>query len=102
MGRMRKVRAGKRTLKRTIPSEAVEAYIVGVPEPGRTTLRQLREIIRSTAPAGSSEIISYGIPAFSLQKLFFGYAAFKNHLSVLTFSGSLLDSFAKGTRTLHS
>jgi uncharacterized protein YdhG (YjbR/CyaY superfamily) len=95
MGRIRKVRAGKRTLTRTISSEAVEAYIVGVPEPGRTTLRQLREIIRSTVPAGSSEIISYGIPAFSLPKPFFGYAAFKNHLSVLPFSGSFLGSFAK-------
>jgi uncharacterized protein YdhG (YjbR/CyaY superfamily) len=95
MERMRTVRAGKRTQTRTSPSEAVEAYIVGVPEPGRTMLRQLREIIRSTVPAGSSEIISYGIPAFSLPKPFFGYAAFKNHLSVLPFSGSLLDSFAK-------
>lgn len=40
-------------------------------------------------------MISYGIPAFSLGRPFFGYAAFKKHLSVLPFSGSLFDEFAK-------
>lgn len=92
-------------MQRTIPakahpaqaqtSEAVEAYIAGVPEPVQTMLRELRGIIRSAVPPGTSEVISYGIPAFSLRKPFFGYAAFKNHLSVLPFSGSLFDSFAE-------
>jgi uncharacterized protein YdhG (YjbR/CyaY superfamily) len=95
MVRMRKATGAKPSPTRTLPSEAVEAYIAGVPEPIRTTLRQLREIIRSAVPAGASEVISYGIPAFSLPKPFFGYAAFKNHLSVLPFSGSLLDTFAE-------
>jgi uncharacterized protein YdhG (YjbR/CyaY superfamily) len=58
-------------------------------------LRELREIIRSVVPAGASEVISYGIPAFSLPKPFFGYAVFKNHLSVFPFSGSFLESFAE-------
>ena len=95
MVRMRKVTSVKPSLMRTVPSEAVEAYILGFPEPVRSTLRQLREIIRSAVPPGTSEVISYGIPAFSLAKPFFGYAAFKNHLSVLPFSGSLFDSFAQ-------
>ena len=94
MVRMRKATATKPYPAQTIPSEAVEAYIVSVPEPVRTTLRQLREVIRSAVPAGASEGISYGIPAFSFPKPFFGYAAFKRHLSVLPFSGSLLDGFA--------
>ena len=76
-------------------SEAVDTYINGFPEPVRSSLRQLRQIIRAAVPAGASEVISYGIPAFSLSKPFFGYAAFKNHLSVLPFSGSLLDNFAE-------
>ena len=91
---MRKATAAKPHPAQTPPSEAVEAYILGVPEPVRTTLRQLREIIRKAVPAGASEVISYGIPAFAFPKPFFGYAAFKSHLSVLPFSGSLLDSFA--------
>ena len=78
---------------KTLPSEAVEAYISDVPEPVRTTLRHLREIIRSAVPAEATEIISYGLPAFSLSKPFFGYAAFKGHLSVLPFSGSFFDRF---------
>jgi uncharacterized protein YdhG (YjbR/CyaY superfamily) len=46
-------------------------------------------------PKEAEEVISYGIPAFALTKPFFGYAAFKSHLSVLPFSGSLFDSFAE-------
>jgi uncharacterized protein YdhG (YjbR/CyaY superfamily) len=95
MVRMRKVTAVKSNAARAIPSEAVEAYIAGVPEPVRTTLHELRAIIRSAVPAGASEVISYGIPAFSLAKAFFGYAAFKSHLSVLPFSGTLFDRFAE-------
>src|SRR5882672_11883161 len=94
MVRMRKATGVKAYPAKTLPSE-VEAYIAGVPEPVRTTLRHLREIIRSAVPAEATEIISYGLPAFSLSKPFFGYAAFKGHLSVLPFSGSLLDSFAE-------
>jgi uncharacterized protein YdhG (YjbR/CyaY superfamily) len=91
---MRKATAGKPHLAQTAPSEAVEAYIASVPEPVRTTLRELREIIRSTVPAGSSEVLSYGIPAFAFPKPFFGYAAFKRHIAVLPFSGSLFHNFA--------
>jgi uncharacterized protein YdhG (YjbR/CyaY superfamily) len=94
MMRMRKATTSNANPVKTPPSEAVEAYIAGVPEPVRAAVRQLREIIQSAVPAGASEVISYGIPAFSLPKPFFGYAAFKSHLSVLPFSGSLLDSFA--------
>jgi uncharacterized protein YdhG (YjbR/CyaY superfamily) len=61
----------------------------------QTTLRQLREIIRFAAPNEAVEVISYGIPAFARPKAFFGYAAFKNHISVLPFSGSLFKSFSE-------
>jgi uncharacterized protein YdhG (YjbR/CyaY superfamily) len=81
------------------PSDAVEAYIAAVSEPAQTTLRQLREIIRAAVPTEAAEVISYGIPAFSLPKPFFGYAAFKNHLSVLPFSGSFFNSFAEELET---
>lgn len=75
--------------------DLVEAYIAGFHEPTQTALRQLREIIRAIVPTDAVEVISYGIPAFALPKPFFGYAAFKNHLSVLPFSGSFFDSFAE-------
>jgi len=98
MVRMKKAQSANRAAPdkaSTDGTAAVEAYISGFSEPARTALRQLREIIRSTVPTQAVEVISYGIPAFALPKPFFGYAAFKNHVSVLPFSGSLFDSFAE-------
>ena len=93
MVRMEKAHPENRTLAHKASSDAVEAYIAAVSEPAQTTLRQLREIIRSAVPKEAFEVISYGIPAFALPKPFFGYAAFKRHIGVLPFSGSLLNSF---------
>lgn len=76
-------------------NDAVEAYIAAFSEPTQNALRRLREIILSAVPTEAAEVISYGIPAFSLHRPFFGYAAFKNHLSVLPFSGSLFNSFSE-------
>jgi uncharacterized protein YdhG (YjbR/CyaY superfamily) len=90
MVRMKKALSGKRT---PASQDAVEAYIAAASEPAQATLRQLREIIRAAVPKEAVEVISYGIPAFALPKPFFGYAAFKRHIGVLPFSGSLLDSF---------
>ena len=98
MVRMKKAHSANRSARDKASSDApaaVEAYVKGFSEPAQTTLRRLREIIRSAVPAEAVEVISYGIPAFALPKPFFGYAAFKNHASVLPFSGSLFDSFAE-------
>lgn len=98
MVRMKKAQSANRAAAKKSLSHgpaAVEAYVNRVSEPAQTTLRQLREIIRSAVPAQAVEVISYGIPAFALPKPFFGYAAFKNHVSVLPFSGSLFDSFVE-------
>jgi uncharacterized protein YdhG (YjbR/CyaY superfamily) len=92
---MKKVQRAGRIAATTASSDPVEAYIAAAPEPARAGLVQLREIIRSAVPKEAVEVISYGIPAFALPKPFFGYAAFKNHLSVLPFSGSLFDSFTE-------
>jgi len=92
---MKKVRTGNRMAALGASSDAVDAYIAAVPEPTRTTLVRLREIIRSAVPKEAVEVISYGIPAFALSKPFFGFAAFKSHLSVLPFSGSLFNDFTE-------
>jgi uncharacterized protein YdhG (YjbR/CyaY superfamily) len=93
MVRMKKALSANLTLAHQASKDGVEAYIAAVSEPAQTTLRQLREIIRSAVPREAVEVISYGIPAFALPKPFFGYAAFKRHIGVLPFSGSLLNSF---------
>ena len=100
MVRMKKVRSGNRMEAPGASSEAVDAYIAAVPEPARTPLVRLREIIRSAVPKEAVEVISYGIPAFKLSKPFFGFAAFKNHLSVLPFSGSLFNTLHRRIETV--
>jgi uncharacterized protein YdhG (YjbR/CyaY superfamily) len=93
MVRMEKALSANRTLAHKASRDVVEAYIAAVSEPAQTTLRQVREIIRSVVPKEAVEVISYGIPAFALPRPFFGYAAFKRHIAVLPFSGSLFNSF---------
>lgn len=72
----------------------VEKYLASVPEPARTTLLTVRETIRSFAPPGTTEEISYGVPAFrspgpNAGRLA-GYAAGKKFCSYYPMSGSVL------------
>lgn len=72
----------------------IDSYLAGVDEPKRSTLEQLRRSIHAVVP-DAEECISYGVPAFKLQgKTIAGFAAFKNHLSYLPHSGSILPGLA--------
>ena len=63
-------------------------------EPKRSTLSQLRRSILAVVP-DAEQCISYGMPAFKVQgKTVAGFAAFKNHLSYLPHSGSVLPQLA--------
>ena len=66
---------------RTKAAATVDEYLAGVPEPGRSTLRTIRAQIKELVPE-ASEVISYQMPAFRLERGFVFYAAFKNHCSV--------------------
>jgi uncharacterized protein YdhG (YjbR/CyaY superfamily) len=67
----------------------IDAYLAGVEEPKRSTLRRLRQSILEVIP-DAEEGISYGLPAFRVQgKVVAGFAAFKHHLSYLPHSGSV-------------
>lgn len=76
-------------------SRDVDKYLAGVPEPARSTLSKVRAIIRSAAPRGTTEGISYGMPAFRYNGYLVGYAAFAKHCSFFPGSGSLLREFSK-------
>jgi uncharacterized protein YdhG (YjbR/CyaY superfamily) len=68
----------------------IDKYLVALDEPKRSTLLTLRQTIRAVIP-DAEECISYGMPAFRLNgKVIAGFAAFKNHLSYLPHSGSVL------------
>jgi uncharacterized protein YdhG (YjbR/CyaY superfamily) len=68
----------------------VDAYLQALEEPKRSTLEALRGTILEIVP-DAEQGISYHVPAFRVGgKVVAGFAAFKNHLSYLPFSGSVL------------
>jgi uncharacterized protein YdhG (YjbR/CyaY superfamily) len=77
-----------------VSAEEVDEYLRGVEEPKRTTLLALRATILEIVPE-AEEIISYGLPAFRTGGVTVaGFAAFKDHLSYLPFSGSVLPALS--------
>jgi uncharacterized protein YdhG (YjbR/CyaY superfamily) len=68
----------------------IDRYLAALNEPKRSTLKAVRRSILEVVPE-AEECISYGMPAFKLKgKTVAGFAAFKNHLSYLPHSGSVL------------
>ncbi len=68
----------------------IDQYVANVEEPKRSTLQELRETILSIIPE-AEQCIFYQVPAFKLHgQAVAGFAAFKNHLSYLPFSGSVI------------
>jgi uncharacterized protein YdhG (YjbR/CyaY superfamily) len=73
-----------------VSAEEVDAYLSAVDEPKRSTLQALRRTILEVVP-DAEQVISYRVPAFRVRgKVVAGFAAFKDHLSYLPFSGSVL------------
>jgi len=72
----------------------VDAYLAALDKPKRSTLEALRRTLLEIAP-DAEQAISYRVPAFRIGgKTIAGFAAFKNHLSYLPFSGSGLPRLA--------
>lgn len=68
----------------------IDDYLAGVEVPKRAVLEQLRLDILSVAP-DAEQCMSYGVPAFKVDgKAVAGFAAFKDHLSYLPHSGSVI------------
>ena len=84
--------AGSRPTRRLpgVSVEEVDAYLRGVEEPKRSTLEALRAAILEVIP-DAEQVISYRVPAFRTGGgTVAGFAAFRDHLSYLPFSGSVL------------
>ena len=70
-------------------AQEVDEYLREVEEPKRSTLQTVRTTILEIAPE-AEQVISYKIPAFRVDgQIVAGFAAFKDHLSYLPFSGSV-------------
>lgn len=73
----------------------VDEYLAIAPEPQRSTLRALREVLRRILP-DAEEVISYGVPAFAVNgKAVAGYAYAKRHCSYFPHSGSVLEELGE-------
>src|SRR3954469_25748985 len=78
-----------------VSATEVDEYLRGVDEPKRSTLQALRRTILEIVP-DAEQVISYRVPAFRVSgKTVAGFAAFKDHLSYLPFSGSVLGQLAE-------
>ena len=72
----------------------IDGYLAALDDTKRTTLEQLRRTILEIVP-DAEQCISSGAPAFRVKgKVVAGFAAFKNHLSYLPHSGSVLPELA--------
>ncbi|MBL6853264.1 MAG: DUF1801 domain-containing protein [Alphaproteobacteria bacterium] len=68
----------------------IDKYLASLEQPKRRTLAALRRTILDLIPE-AEQCISYGMPAFRVQgQVIAGFAAFKNHLSYLPHSGSVI------------
>jgi uncharacterized protein YdhG (YjbR/CyaY superfamily) len=77
-----------------VSADEVDEYLRGVEEPKRATLQALRRTILEIVP-DAEQVISYRVPAFRVRgKTVAGFAAFRDHLSYLPFSGSVLAQLA--------
>ena len=75
----------------------IDEYLASLDEPKRAALTLLRDTIMAIVPE-AEQCISYGMPAFKLRgKTIAGFAAFKNHLSYLPHSGSVIPQLAEET-----
>src|SRR6266508_6377424 len=95
--RSRRSRQEPRVQCRVVSRSEIDDYLDTLEEPKRTTLTQLRDTIMTVVP-DAEECISYAMPAFKLRgKTIAGFATFKNHLSYLPHSGSVIPTLAKQT-----
>jgi uncharacterized protein YdhG (YjbR/CyaY superfamily) len=73
--------------------KTVEKYLARVPEPARSTLNKVRATIRLAVQAETTEVISYGIPAFKTPNgMLVWYAAFSDHCSLFP-TASVIGAF---------
>jgi uncharacterized protein YdhG (YjbR/CyaY superfamily) len=69
----------------------VEEYLDRVPEPARSTLAQVRAVIRAVLPEGATEGISYGIPSYKYKGMLVGFGAFKRHCSLFVMNPAVFE-----------
>jgi uncharacterized protein YdhG (YjbR/CyaY superfamily) len=82
--------------------DAVDGYLSGLPEGERSTLEELRRVIKATLPE-VQERISYGTTViFALKRDLVGFVAQKKHLSFFIMSPPLAGAMREEIEATHS
>jgi len=68
-------------MKRII-AKTVDEYLLSFPPDTQTMLRKIRKTIKAAAPAGTEELISYGIAGYKYHGMLIYFAGYTNHVSV--------------------
>jgi uncharacterized protein YdhG (YjbR/CyaY superfamily) len=91
---MKKAKSGKRrsAAKGSGAPKNVDEYLAGVPEPARSTLNKIRAAIRSAAPPGATEVISYRMPAFKYKEVLIWFGGFSDHCSLFP-TAAVIETF---------
>ena len=76
-------------------AKTVDEYLANTPEPAQSALKHIRALIQSVVPKETTEVISYGIPAFKHKRILVWYAAFAEHCSLFPTGSGVLDRFEK-------
>ncbi|HEY5228642.1 MAG TPA: DUF1801 domain-containing protein [Opitutaceae bacterium] len=103
---MKRSKTPKRATSRA-PAHDFDEYLAGAPRQSRGALLKLHTTIRAVVPAGSTEIISYRIPAFSHKGVLVWYAAFAGHCSLFPKASVIrkfkeeLKGYSTSTGTVH-
>lgn len=67
--------------RRTGEARSIDEYIVTCPPAVRPILKKIRATVAATA-RDATEMVSYGMPAFTQHGILIYFAAFKNHIGV--------------------
>ena len=70
--------------------KTIDEYLAALSEDQRSALEKLRKTIRALVPK-AEECISYGVPAFRLQRMLVGFGATANHCSFYPMSSSTVE-----------
>ena len=76
-----------------LKAKDINDYISNFPVETQQILGQLRQVIKNTVPK-AAEVISYGMPAFKINKVLVYFAGYKNHIGFYP-TPSAIEKFQK-------
>ncbi len=68
----------------------VSEYISFFPKHTQTLLKQVRKVVKDAAP-DAVEVISYGMPAYKLDKMLLYFAAFEKHIGFYPMASAIVE-----------